>query len=103
MSSSRIDAVHPHRAIEGGRIDLDGAGFSIDLSALPEVRIGDLPARLVYGSSSRIGAIVPAGVEGGRAPVTIGPSGGDKADAFVDVGSPFATGLHQVDNPVFDD
>jgi sugar lactone lactonase YvrE len=45
-------------------------------------------------------AIVPAGIEGGRATVRVGEGSG--MTAFVDVGAPFATGLHQVDNPVFD-
>jgi sugar lactone lactonase YvrE len=100
MSSTRITAVHPLRAIEGGRINIDGSGFPVGEPMLPEVRIGDLPARVVYAASSRLGAIVPQGLDGGRAPVRV--AGASAQTAFVDIAAPFATGLHQVDNPVFD-
>jgi sugar lactone lactonase YvrE len=102
MPSPRINAVHPPRAIEGGRIDLEGAGFPVDGSVLPEVRLGDVPARVVYASSSRIGVIVPAGLDNGRAQVRIAPFDPAEKTASVDIAVPFATGLHQVDNPVFD-
>src|SRR5262249_36421811 len=42
-------------------------------------------------------ALVPAGLEAGRTSVRMA---GDTA--FLDIAGPFATGLHQVDNPVFD-
>jgi sugar lactone lactonase YvrE len=102
MSSSPITAVHPPRAIEGGRIDLEGAGFPVDGAVVPEVRIGGLPARVVYASSSRIGVIVPSGLEGGRASVRIAPFDSADLAASVEIAVPLATGLHQVDNPVFD-
>jgi sugar lactone lactonase YvrE len=100
MSSTRITAIHPPRAIEGGRVNIEGAGFHV-AEPLPEVHVGDLRARVVFASSTRLGVIVPPGLDGGRAAVRITPSGGDER-AFVDVAAPFATGLHQVDNPVFD-
>jgi sugar lactone lactonase YvrE len=101
-------------AIEGGRITVEGSGFPIDGALPPEVRIGDARARIVYASSRALSAIVPPGLEGGRRPVLVadGPPAddaqrapaapGDGASAFLDVATPFATGLHQVDNPVFD-
>jgi len=98
--SARVAAVHPLRAIEGGRISIEGSGFPIENAHLPAVRIGDAPARVVFASPARLDVIVPAGLEGGRAPVRVaGTSGGT---AFVDIAAAFATGLHQVDNPVFD-
>ena len=103
MSSPRIQVIHPARAIEGGRIDLEGSGFHVDGSVVPEVRLGDIPARVVYASSTRIGVIVPPGLDGGRAPVRVAPfDHPPDPHAFVDIAVPFATGLHQVDNPVFD-
>jgi sugar lactone lactonase YvrE len=64
------------------------------------VRVGDLPARVVHASQQSISVIVPAGLEGGRTTVRVeGVSG---ATAYIDVAAPFATGLHQVDNPAFD-
>jgi sugar lactone lactonase YvrE len=97
----RVTAIHPRRAIEGGRINLEGSGFPVDI-AVPEVHIGDLRARVVYASPSRLGAVVPAGLDDGRAPVRIAPFDAAGGTAFVEIAVPFATGLHQVDNPVFD-
>ena len=95
-----ITSVQPQRAIEGGRITVDGEGFVIDGPELPEVRIGEIGARVVYGSSTRLAVIVPPGLEAGAAPVRVGGLSGD--GAFVEIAAPFATGLHQVDSPVFD-
>jgi sugar lactone lactonase YvrE len=98
--SPRVTAIHPLSAIEGGRITIEGAGFPVDGPALPEVRMGEFASRLVYASSTQLSAIVPSGVEGGLVPVRVAGSPGETA--FVDIASPFATGLHQVDNPAFD-
>ena len=92
-------AVRPAWAIEGGRITIQGTGFPVDQPQLPNVRIGGARARLVYASSTELGAIIPSGLEGGQAPITIE---GFDAALSVGVAAPFATGLHQVDNPVFD-
>ena len=101
MSPPRVTAIHPLAAIEGGRISIEGANFPVDQPRLPEVRIGDLPARVVYASPTSISAIVPPGIgEGGRTTVRIDGVAGETA--FIEVAAPLATGLHQVDNPVFD-
>jgi sugar lactone lactonase YvrE len=54
---------------------------------------------VVFARSSEIGVIVPAGAEG-RMPVRVEGVPGETA--FLDVGAPLATGLHQVDSPAFD-
>src|SRR5438445_13634731 len=100
MSSARVTSIQPLSAIEGGRITIEGAGFPVDQPLLPEVRIGDARARLVFASSTTLTVIVPGGLEGGRATVRVAGVPGETA--FIDVAAPFATGLHQVDNPVFD-
>jgi hypothetical protein len=97
---ARVTAVHPLRAIEGGRITIDGSGFAVDESQLPTVTIGDVRARVVFASPARLGVVVPTGLEGGRVAVRIAGVPGETA--FVDIAAPFATGLHQVDNPLFD-
>ena len=94
-----MTAIHPLWAIEGGRIIIEGAGFPVDDSSPPDVRIGDARARIVFASPTRLAAIVPAGLEG-RATIRIAGAPGETA--FVDIAAPFAAGLHQVDNPVFD-
>src|SRR2546421_5386782 len=96
----RVAAIHPLSAIEGGRIDIEGTGFSIGDPYPPEVRIGDTPARTVYASSTTLGVIVPSGLEGGRTTVRLAGAPGETA--FLDIAAPFAAGLHQVDNPIFD-
>jgi sugar lactone lactonase YvrE len=99
--TSRVTAVHPHQAIEGGRIDIEGSGFAVNGPRLPEVRIAEHAARVVFASPTRLGVIVPSGLaDGGPHPLHIEGVSGETP--FVDVGVPFATGLHQVDNPVFD-
>ncbi|OFW15947.1 MAG: hypothetical protein A3F69_01270 [Acidobacteria bacterium RIFCSPLOWO2_12_FULL_66_10] len=96
----RVTAIHPLLAIEGGRVIIEGADFPVDEPTLPEVWIGGARARLVYASPSRIAAVVPSGLEGGHAAVCVGAAA-DVATS-IEIAAPFATGLHQVDNPVFD-
>src|SRR5262249_18469585 len=55
---------------------------------------------VVFASRRRIVVVVPGGLEGGRIPVRIAGVSGETP--LIEVGAPFATGLHQVDNPVFD-
>ena len=102
LPSPRVTAIHPPWAIEGGRITIEGAAFPIDDPLLPEVRIGDTRARVVYASKTALGAIVPAGLDGGHAAVRVAGVASDDRPASVQIAAPFATGLHQVDNPVFD-
>jgi sugar lactone lactonase YvrE len=96
----RLTGIRPLWAVEGGRIDILGSDFPIGQPQLPEVRIGDLPARVVYASSSTISALVPSGLGGGPTTVRVADIPGETA--FVEVGSVLTTGLHQVDSPVFD-
>jgi sugar lactone lactonase YvrE len=96
----RVAAVHPRWAIEGGRITIEGTAFRVDGPSLPEVHMGDARARLAYASPTRLAVIVPSGLEDGRTSIRVAGVSGDAA--FIDIAAPFATGLHQVDNPVFD-
>ncbi len=77
---------------------ISGVGFAVD--PLPDVRIGGTSARLVRASSRALAAVVPAGLDGGRTPIRVDGATGETA--YIEVGAPLATGLHQVDNPVFD-
>src|ERR1041384_2270073 len=98
--AQRLTSIQPLWAVEGGRVAIQGSGFPFDQVHLPEVRIGDLPARTVYASSGSIAVLVPPGLDGGRTGVRVEGVTGEMA--FLEVGMPVATGLHQVDNPVFD-
>jgi sugar lactone lactonase YvrE len=99
VSSSLITAVAPLWAVEGGRVTVQGSGFSIEPRP-PEVRFGTVPARLSHASRQSFTAIVPSGLEGGHTPLRVDSAPGETA--YVDIGAPIATGVHQVDNPVFD-
>lgn len=98
-TSSRISAVGPLWAVEGGRVTITGTGFIVD-PALPRVLIGNTPARLATASPGSLTAIVPPGLEGGRMPIRVDEAPGETA--YIEIGAPLATGLHQVDSPAFD-
>jgi sugar lactone lactonase YvrE len=93
-----ISSVMPLRAIEGGRVAVQGSGFTTE--ELPSVTVGDQPSRALFASSSKIVVAIPPDLDGGRTPLRIDNLPGETI--FVTVGAPWATGLHQVDNPAFD-
>jgi sugar lactone lactonase YvrE len=94
-------AVQPARAIEGGRIAISGTGFPVDHEQLPTVHVGDKRARVVFASPSRLDVIVPAGLTArGLIPVEVAGARGNTV--AVEIATPCATGLHQVDSPVVD-
>jgi sugar lactone lactonase YvrE len=97
-SPPTISSVTPLRAVEGGRVTVEGVGFPTD--ELPSITVGDQPSRALFASSTRIVIAIPADLEGGRTPIRIDDVAG--VAIYVSVGSSWATGLHQVDNPVFD-
>jgi sugar lactone lactonase YvrE len=97
-SSSRISGVRPLRAIAGAWFTISGHGFPVD--PLPSVKIGTADARLLAASARELRVAVPSSLDGGRMPIRVDSAPGETA--FVDVGVPLATGLHQVDSPVFD-
>ncbi len=57
-------------------------------------------AKLSFASVGALTTIVPAGLDGGHTPLRVDGAPGETA--YVEVGAPIATGLHQVDNPAFD-
>jgi sugar lactone lactonase YvrE len=93
---SILSAIEPLRAVDGGRVTLRGE-FTVD--PLPSVTFGGAAARLVFASSRRLVALTPSDADGGATPVRVD---GVQGSASVSIGTPWATGLHQVDNPVFD-
>jgi hypothetical protein len=93
-----ITSVRPPRAVEGGRVTIHGSGFAVD--NLLTIPVGDAEARVAFASSHRVVIAVSSEFEAGQAPIRIpGASGGA---ASVSIGTPWATGLHQVDSPTFD-
>jgi sugar lactone lactonase YvrE len=78
---------------------LHGDGFPLPESTSDLVTIGGVPARMAFAAPDRVAVVVPAGLDGGETPVKIAWLPG--ATLYARVGTLMATGLHQVDNPVF--
>jgi sugar lactone lactonase YvrE len=97
-SSPSISAIAPLRAVEGGRVAIHGTGLPAE--DLSSVTLGGQRARLAFASTHRIVIQVPGDLDGGPTPIKLGPL--PRETVFVSIGSVWATGLHQVDNPVFD-
>lgn len=76
-------------------------GSDLVVDSLPEVTVAEVPARVAFASPTRIIIVVPSGLDAGAAPIRVAGMPGETA--FVSIGGVLATGLHQVDNPVFDD
>jgi sugar lactone lactonase YvrE len=92
-----ITSIEPARAVEGGRVAVRGKDFPVD--RIPTVTFDTVPARVAFASSTRLVAYVPSELEGGSTSVHVE---GGNGSASIDIGVPWGTGLHQVDNPVFD-
>jgi hypothetical protein len=91
--------VVPARAFEGGRVVVEAGAASFVVDPLPDVRVGGVAVRLTAASSRRFVFVAPADVEG-LVPIEVG----DEREplGFIELGRRVATGLHQVDGPVFD-
>lgn len=98
MSSRSAIAAVPPLAVPGARITLHLSRFDV-APRLPEVHIGGLPARVVFASPRAAGVLVPEGIEASPAEIAVE---GVRGTGRVEVAAPFATEIHQVDNPAFD-
>jgi sugar lactone lactonase YvrE len=94
-----LTSLEPVRIVEGGRLWLRGDGFPQPDSTIGLVTIGGVPARLSFAAPDRMAVVVPPGLDGGETPVKASWLPG--ATLYAHVGTMLATGLHQVDNPVF--
>jgi glucose/arabinose dehydrogenase len=94
-----LTSLEPVRVIEGGRLWLRGDGFPQPESTGDLVTIGGVPARMAFAAPDRMAVVVPPGLDGGDTPVKVAWLPG--ATLYARVGILLATGLHQVDNPVF--
>ncbi|MGC4084164.1 MAG: IPT/TIG domain-containing protein [Vicinamibacterales bacterium] len=97
MPDTRISFITPSSTIPEGRIAIVGDGFPVGRE-LPSVRIGGEPARVVFASTRELGVVVPSS-QSGLLTVEVA---GIVADTRVEIATPVATGLHQVDNPAVD-
>lgn len=79
---------------------IEGRNLPVDGTSLPEVRLGEVVARVVFASRQEISILVPPDLHGGRTAVRVEGVPGETA--FIEVGEQIITGVHQVDSPVFD-
>jgi sugar lactone lactonase YvrE len=96
-TTPRISRITPSCAIAGGRVAVRGSDFPV-AGRLPEVRVGADVARVVFASPSELGILVST-AESGALPVRVE---GAEGEVVIQVATPVATGLHQVDSPVID-
>lgn len=101
MSQTRVTAIQPLRAIEGGRITIVGQQLLNADEGIPDVQVAGRSARVVFASSTAVGVIVPNEMPAEGA-VTVKLASVPGETAFVQVAAPLATGLHQVDSPAAD-
>ena len=99
LTHPRIASVCPLAAVAGGRVTIRGSGVGGDGGTWPEVRIGDVAAQVVFADRGTVACFVPAHLGGASTPVRLATAPGETA--FLNVGAPVATGVHQVDSPVF--
>jgi sugar lactone lactonase YvrE len=78
-------------------VTIHGTGFPDNLSTID---VGGVPARVAFSSPTRMVISIPPGVDGNRVPITVPGVTGETV--FISIGEAWATGLHQVDNPIFD-
>ncbi|RPJ70422.1 MAG: gluconolaconase [Acidobacteria bacterium] len=92
--------VVPPGAVEGGRLTIAAGPRPFDVDPVAAVHVGDGAARVVAASSARLAVLVPAGLTGGRVPVTV--AGDAEPAGQVEIGRLLAADLHQVDSPAYD-
>lgn len=98
MAQPFVTGVSPSRAIEGGRVTLDGEFLQGDRFA--DVRVQGRFARTVFASPRRLTVVVPSGItEGGFSSISLDEV---RSEQGLELGVPIAIGLHQVDNPLID-
>lgn len=96
-SQPSVTAISPVRAVAGGRVTIHGSGFPVE--QLSTITVGDAIARVAFASPHRLVVTIPADIDPGPAPIRIP---GVPGETYVTIGGEWATGLHQVDNPIFD-
>ena len=100
FSHPRIASVRPLAAVAGGRVTICGNGVGGDGETWPEVRFGDVPAQVVFADRGTVACLVPPHLGGASTPVRLSTAPGETA--FLTIGALVATGVHQVDSPVYD-
>lgn len=95
----KIKEIRPSIGIEGGKMEILGAGFDPEKYAETLIKFGEATARVLLISNSRIVATIPEGAQ--SRPITIQCEGRPKKIDFT-LGAKLSSSVQPVDNPVFD-
>jgi sugar lactone lactonase YvrE len=94
-----ISALKPAWAVPGAAVTIEGVHLPVPADGPPHVLVGTKDAHVVAASHSSLTITVPDDAEPGSAPVRIDELPGETA--YLEIGRPYASGVHQVDNPAF--
>jgi sugar lactone lactonase YvrE len=98
--SSAITAIRPGWTVPGGRVAIQGVQLPVPADGPPHVFVGAEPAQVVSASRSLVRLVVPPTSEGGTTSVRIDELQGETV--YLEIGRVLASGVHQVDSPLFD-
>jgi sugar lactone lactonase YvrE len=98
--TDHITEIRPAWAVPGARVTIVGAHLPLPAEGPPHVLMGGEDAHVVAASPHRIQVAVPPAAGGGMTSVHIDELPGQTA--YLEVGRALITGIHQVDNPLFD-
>jgi streptogramin lyase len=94
-----ISAIRPGWAVPGAAVSIDGVHLPVPGDGPPHVLVGALDARVTSASHRALRLQVPPESEGGTLAVRIDELPGETV--YLQVARVLATGIHQVDSPVF--
>lgn len=94
-----ISAIRPGWAVPGAAVSIDGIHLPVPGDGPPHVLVGALDARVTTASHRALRLLVPPESEGGTLAVRIDELPGETV--YLQVARALATGIHQVDSPVF--
>ena len=95
-----ISTLRPVWAVPGGPVSIEGVHLPVPLDGPPHVLVGARDARVISASAECLRILVPDDADGGTSAVRIDELPGETI--YLDVATPLVTGVHQVDNPLFD-
>jgi sugar lactone lactonase YvrE len=97
--NERISGVRPPWTLPGARVSIGGALLPLPADGPPHVLVGGEDAHVVAASSRGVRVVIPPTATGGLTAIHIDELPGQTA--YVEVGRPLISGVHQVDSPLF--
>lgn len=94
-----ISALKPAWAVPGAVVVIEGVHLPVPADGPPHVLVGSKDAHVIAASHSTLAISVPDEAVPGSTPVRIDELPGETA--YLEVARQYASGVHQVDSPVF--